>query len=417
MLRYSLAVVVSLLLSACGNFLDLRKDLREANDHLAQLAGVVSSPSCRDCPTILVALGDEAGKIVHSYRIYEHPGDFEIITFGGAKYLLAFNDLNDDFEYRAGEPCAVKALPDTFGPGKRVDHLELTLDPGNQCSSHFGNLFKLRGSTNGEIDVELGKVVALDDPMFEPRVATIGMWQPLRFMKEGHAGLFFLEPYSRSKVPVLFVHGINATPRDFTSLIARLDRKKYQPWVLYYPSGLEIGALGDGLLAMLSELQHRYDFQQLHLISHSMGGLVSRAYLGACVKSESCSYLRSFISISAPFGGHEAAQSGVDRAPTVMPVWRSLAPGSPFLNELFATPLPHDLPHHLLFGYHNTSLISRQSGDGSISLASQLRYEAQQQAADQRGFNEDHGSILLSDEMLDYVSDLLGRDKPGTSRP
>lgn len=415
-IRRLVVMVACLLLGACGNFLDLRKELDEAEGYLGYLAGVVASPSCVDCPTILVVLGDVAGKTVYSYRIYERPGDFEMLTSGEGKYLFAFNDLNNDFEFQANEPCVSSPLPSVFAGGGRVEHIELFLTLGGNCSSDFGNLFEMRGATMGNIDVKLGKVVDLDDPRFSPRTATVGMWKPLSFMKEGHAGIFFLQPYVSEKIPVLFVHGINGSPREFMAMISRLDREKYQPWVFYYPSGLEIGALGNGMFGMLSELHHRHGFTQLHVIAHSMGGLVSRSYIAACAKTESCHYLRSFTSISSPFGGHEAAQSGIDFSPVVMPVWRSLAPGSPFLNELFKTPLPLDVPHYLLFGYRNASSAGKESGDGAVSLSSQLRSEAQQQASRQRGFDEDHKSILSADEVLDYIMDLLGQNESLESR-
>jgi len=54
---------------------------------------------------------------------------------------------------------------------------------------------------------------------------------------------------------VLFVHGINGTPRDFKAIIQGLDRKSFQPWVLDYPSGLDLRALGDGLVGILAELR------------------------------------------------------------------------------------------------------------------------------------------------------------------
>lgn len=416
MLRCLIIVASCLLLSACGNFIKLKNELNEAKSHLGYLAGVVASPSCANCPTVLVALGDASGKVVYSYRIYERPTNFEILVLGDTKYLFVFNDLNSDFEFQPNEPCAVMTVPDGFAGGERVDHIELRLKSGNACPSNIANLFSLRGTTRDEIDVDLGKVVGLDDQRFNPSAAATGMWQPLHFMREGYAGLYFLQAYSPSKIPVLFVHGINGNPSEFAAMVASLDKEKFQPWVIYYPSGLEIGALGEGMLGMMTELHQRYGFEQLHIVAHSMGGLVSRSYISACIKHKSCRYLRSFISISSPFGGHSSAQNGVDYAPVVMPVWRSLAPGSRFLSELFKNPMPNNVPHHLLFGFHNDSIISKESSDGTISLVSQLRYEAQQQATSQRGFDENHVSILSSKAVLDHVMNLLTQTDAGLER-
>ena len=48
-----------------------------------------------------------------------------------------------------------------------------------------------------------------------------------------------------------------------------------------------------------------------------------------------------------------------------------------------------------------------QSGDGRVSLEKQLRSEAQKEARNIRGFNEDHISILNSKETAEYINTLL----------
>jgi len=396
-------------LAGCTNFSALRQDLRETRTQLGQLAGNIVSDACPDCPTIVVALDAPAAKTLHAYRVYEKPGRFSMVTLGSTRYLFAFNDLNNDFQFQDNEPHTWLRLPESFGAGSQIEHLQLTLTPeGNGPLPAFGNLFDLRGMMPGVIDVQLGEEADLSDTRFDDDMAGLGLWQPLRFMKEGYAGIYFLEKYDANKTPVLFVHGINGSPRNFASLIASLDRRKFQPWVFYYPSGIRLAAMSDGLLGMLSELHHRLRFDDLHIVAHSMGGLVSRAYLKGCATGGNCNYLRSFISISSPFGGHEAARSGVDYAPVVIPVWRSMVPTSPFLTTLFSEPLPAGVAHHLLFGYRNDALLGSASGDGTIPLASQLRREAQDQASSMHGFDEDHMSILSADEVLRYINRLLG---------
>ena len=409
MIKRLALVLTCLALAACGNFLSLREELQEAKTNLGRIEGKAISPTCPDCPVIIVAMGEKGERSVHTYRVYEKAGPFQMVTFGGSRYLFAFNDLNNDFEHQSDEPSNLIRLPDDFAAGKRIGSIELLLQPSTsvQKEQALGNLFDLRGMTLGTIDVQLGKLADLGDARFDPDLAGLGMWQPLRFMKEGYAGIYFLQPFDSGKIPVLFVHGINGSPRDFAVLISRLDLTHYQPWVLYYPSGFELNAMGDGLFGMISELNHRYPFTQLHVVAHSMGGLVSRSYLGACARQGHCGYLRSFTSISTPFAGHSAAQSGLNHAPVIMPVWRSMAPGSNFLRDLFSLPLPSGVPHHLVFGFQNTSLLGGDSGDGTITLASQLRREAQLQAMSQRGFDEDHMSVLASEDAIEYVLSLL----------
>lgn len=411
--RFLLPIIPALLLSACSNLLDLRQDLIAARSTFALVAGSVESPACPDCPTIVVALGDHTGKKIHGYRVLESPGSFEIFTPGAPRHVFAFNDLNSDFQYQPEEPAGWYELPADFKAGQRIDDVQISIlpaKPDRPAMPSIGNLFNLRATTPEMIDVRLGTVSTLDDPRFEQDMAGLGMWRPLHFMKAGYAGIYFLEAYSPEKIPVLFVHGINGSPRDFALMISHLDRTRFQPWMLYVPSGLNIEYLGDGMLGMLSELYVRYNFRHLHIVAHSMGGLIARSYLGACEQAGNCRYVRSFTSISSPFGGDSAARSGVDYAPVVMPVWNSMVPGSEFLNELFQTPMPSGVPHFMLFGYRNTSLIGALSSDGVIPLASQLRPEAQAQATAIRGFDEDHMSILGSDSARAYVYQLISNE-------
>lgn len=403
-----LFLLLACCLAGCTNFIELREDLQEAKTQLGRISGTVVSKTCADCPTVLVVLDDPTSEKVHTYRVYERPGAFSMVTLGSSRYLFGFNDLNRDFQFQEGEPSGWLRLPDSFAAGSAIDKLELVLGENKAAAKPvFGNLFDLRGMTLGSIDVELGTRASLEDSRFDADKAEMGLWQPLSFMKEGYAGLYFLDEYDPAKTPVLFVHGINGSPRDFSSLIASLDRRQFQAWVFYYPSGINLAAMSDGLFGMLSELRHRYPFKAMHVVAHSMGGLVSRGYLKACTKNRNCSYLRSFTSLSSPFGGHAAAQSGVDYAPVVVPVWRSMAPDSAFLKELFAEPLPGGIPHNLLFGYRNNVLVGTTSGDGTITLASQLRSEAQVQASSQRGFDEDHLSILDAEAVHGHVNRLL----------
>ena len=419
-LRRLALTACALLLAGCGQLLQLRSDILEGKNSIAWFRGTVESPNCADCPMIIVALADVSGKRVQSYRVYENPGNFVLAAPVDSRYILAFNDLNGDFEYQPDEPAAWHELKAHEGIAHRRDNIQLFMrQPGESIPGtlQIGNLFALRGAALGLIGVQLGSDTTLDSPLFDPDIAGLGMWQPIRFMKAGYAGIYFLEPYTAQKTPVLFLHGIGGSPRDFASMINTLDRKKFQPWVLYYPSGLELPAMGGGVLGLLSALHLRYRFDNLHLVAHSMGGLVARGYLAACEEAENCEYVRSFTSISSPFGGDSAAQSGVDYSPVVMPVWKSLAPGSRFLQRLFAKPMPNGAPHYMLFGYRNSSRVRSGSSDGTVRLSSLLRPEAQKQAAAMFGYDEDHESILESTEVHAHIGRILLHHTPGYSGP
>ena len=134
---------------------------------------------------------------------------------------------------------------------------------------------------------------------------------------------------------------------------------------------------------------------------------MSRHSINLCVQNNSCKYLRSYTTISTPWNGVASAAGGVEWAPTVVPVWRDLDPSSEFVTALFETPLPDGLPHHLLFGFRQDSIFGAESSDGVISLSSQLRIAAQDQAKMVRGYDEGHVSILSNENVIGTIVKIL----------
>ncbi len=102
------------------------------------------------------------------------------------------------------------------------------------------------------------------------------------------AGVYMLEPYRPDKIPVVLVHGLMSHPITWVSLINDLRgdpelRKRYQFWLFMYPTGLPIAYSGSILRDQLNELRGKLDpqgsnpnFNQMVLVGHSMGGLLSR---------------------------------------------------------------------------------------------------------------------------------------------
>ena len=162
--------------------------------------------------------------------------------------------------------------------------------------------------------------------------------------------------------------------------------------------------LNDGV----KELHGRYRFTRLHVVAHSMGGLVSRRFIEQNVLREKNSYINTFITFSSPWDGHEAAAMGVKYAPEVVPSWRDMAHGSAFLNDLFKRPLKGRVNHHLFYSHRATkSPILPPENDGTVSVASQLRKEAAKDAVEVRGFDEDHVSILSARPALSAAKKIL----------
>jgi pimeloyl-ACP methyl ester carboxylesterase len=403
-----LGLTITLLLAGCGNFSRLAADIMESGGTLRVVSGSLQAPACERCELIIAVLGDERGDAIHNYRVFERPGDFRIAALNTSRYLFAFQDLNRDFTYQANEPGVWFDLA-----GRDIDRNSVTdvvLEIGAPLvrpGPRVADLFELRGTGLGHVDVLLGKVTTIDDPRFDKEAAEMGMWEPLGYMKTGHAGIFFLEPYDPSRIPVLFVHGINGTPQNFRALINNLDRRRFQAWVINYPSGFDLRALGDGLLGVLAELRLRHDFQRMHIVAHSMGGLLIREYLAECSRARACDYVDKVVSIATPYGGIENMSLYLDLATVVMPVWRNLLPNGPFLGNLFKEPLPPSASLHIAFAYVSDRSPTGKPGDGVVSLKTQLRIDAQREATSMRGFHEDHVSVLACKELQDYMNKVL----------
>lgn len=95
-------------------------------------------------------------------------------------------------------------------------------------------------------------------------------------------GIYFLQPYDPNKIPILFIHGLMSSPHAFIRFVNDLNanaefRKRYQPWVLFYPSGGPIAANAGRLRKEMSELPQQYPMKKnIVVVGHSMGGLLTR---------------------------------------------------------------------------------------------------------------------------------------------
>lgn len=114
----------------------------------------------------------------------------------------------------------------------------------------------------------------------------VGFLRPAK--EEARSGIYMFEPYQPGKIPVLMVHGLLSSPLTWAPMFndLRADpvlRERFQFWFFYYPTGnsyLETAAdLRDDLdrLRKTVDPQHRDPaLDQMVLVGHSMGGLVSK---------------------------------------------------------------------------------------------------------------------------------------------
>lgn len=96
-------------------------------------------------------------------------------------------------------------------------------------------------------------------------------------------GLYFLEPYDPSRIPVVFVHGLASTPFTWVKTINGLQqdpelRKRYQPWLFAYATGNPILYSALRLREELAKVDKAYPNHLPYVIvGHSMGGMLTHA--------------------------------------------------------------------------------------------------------------------------------------------
>jgi len=383
-------------------------------DQTALLQGTVLNTSAHQKPLIVLLyqlLGNE--KKLVAYSIQYTPGIFTFFRLPGRYLISAFEDANEDMVY---QPTEYAAYFDNRSiiivkPGVDIFNLDLTLkhpdavtlaeapdlpSPGTRAQLNLPN-------------IRAGEIVTLEDQRFSSQNGQRGLWEPIRFVREVGGGVFFLEPFDPEKIPVVFVHGVGGNPRQWASLIQHLDRTRYQPWVVYYPSGLRLSLCSEFLIQLLSKVFVTHKFKKFVVIAHSMGGLISRALVNTIVEKDVEQKLRVlFLTISTPWGGHQAAPIGVEYAPALIPSWIDMIPNSPFQQALFQTPLSDHIDYYLLFSFKGGQhTFGHKNDDGTVSLESQLKAEAQDAAIKTIGFNEDHESILSSSHATAKIVTLL----------
>lgn len=118
------------------------------------------------------------------------------------------------------------------------------------------------------------------------QIATLGLLRPDKYQQV--TGLYMTQPYEPDKIPVLFVHGLWSDPTTWTDMFndlrANVDvRQNYQFWFYLYPTGQPFWTSAAKLREDLARLRQDLDPQrrepaldQMVLVGHSMGGLVSK---------------------------------------------------------------------------------------------------------------------------------------------
>ncbi len=422
-----LAVAAALGMAGCSTILAV-DDQAALTAKLAVVSGNVSAADHEARGPLIVGLVGRGpnGFYLADHFVTEKPGPWVIAVQAGTYWPVAFEDVKRDGHYDDEPALRLREdRPIVLAPGQRLEGVNLAVPLTGRFSITGFSPSDLEARAQSEqqrvsmmaLSVA-GQVTTLSDPRFAREIGASGLWKTYDFLLQVGPGIYFLEPYDPKRIPVLFVHGAGGSPVEFDYLIGSLDRSRYQAWVAYYPSGASLDVLGKWMAQLFVRLRSQYGFERAAVVAHSMGGLVTREFLLYHHETGGDDAVKTYVTISSPLGGMEQAGKGIERSPVVLKAWYGLAPGGAFLDGLFYSDvpkntvrrrLPASMRYHLLFGYRGGGRSG--SSDGTVTLASELRAEAQEEAASVRGFDEDHTSVLRSKAVATRLGEILAEMK------
>lgn len=410
----SMGCVLCWLAAGCA-LLQVREESETIYDSTILVGLVTSAVASANAPVVVAASAKTgAQRDIAHYTVLHEPGPYELIVPRGKYYIFAFADTNRDLTYQPDEPAGHygEQTLSVDRAGGVVTNLNIVLNrPGG------GNIdFPAGAAVTPDRPARVhytspGVVASLDDPLFDGENGGKGYWQPLEFFKEFGGNIYFLDEYDPAKIPILFVHGATGTPAGWKDLLANIDLQRFQPWFYYYPSGASIKSMADLLFWKFLNLQARYQFKEVYLAAHSMGGLVVRSFL--VDYGQQFPSISKFISISTPWSGDSLSEYGVKYSPGVIPAWKDMGPQSEFAQSIYRKTLPAGIDYYLFFGHRGNRNPLRDNNDGVVTLATQLDPRAQAEAKMVCGFDEDHTSILASKQLATLFSTVINARPKG----
>lgn len=409
--RWLLAFCV-VLLAGCS-ILGLRRQVEKLEAHGGITIQLVPAPKAEPPTYALAWIVENGQKASAGFQRVRPDGIASFSLLASHTYRVgAFTDENGNRAYDAGEPLAfienVKPLLlDDPNVQPKVWKLTLRRDYGLPPGTVIA-VPKEDKSLGRDLNVDLGEVVSLDEKRFAEKEGSSGLWRPLDFLSSNSLGIYFLEPYDPNRIPVLFVYGIGGSPQDMRYLMEHFDKKRYQCWFLNYPSGMRLERVARVVATGLNLLRQRYHFEKCDVVAHSMGGLVARAALDAEVKLAGTNFIPKFVTISTPWGGHQAAESGIRHLKKPVPSWLDVAPNSNFLLAIYAAPLPKGTSFYMIYGSKEGGpMWLHGENDGVVTVASETDPRIRKEASSVTHFPYGHVEILSQNVTLTKVLESL----------
>lgn len=214
--------------------------------------------------------------------------------------------------------------------------------------------------------------------LIERRFALRNLWLALRLVTLEAAVLLvtvLLHPCGwfkpRGKIrnhpgtPVLLLHGLFQSRACWLWMKWRLRRRGFASiYALSLPPWKDVELLTERLAKKVDELRHRTGIEKVHLVGHSMGGMIVRNYLqirGGEKKVAAC------VLLGTPNHGSKLAPFALS------PLGKLLMPGSDFLRRLNEAPVPAGARVVSIYSRHENVVLpfqnARLEGAADLELA------------------------------------------------
>jgi triacylglycerol lipase len=142
--------------------------------------------------------------------------------------------------------------------------------------------------------------------------------------------------------PILFVHGIVDNHSIFASLERALRRRGFSDlsWFDYGLLTSDVRRAASDFAVAVERLTEESGYERIHVVGHSLGGLIARYYVQRLSGHER---VRTLITLGTPHAGTELARAG-----RLLPLVRQLRPDSSLIRDL-AEPAPKCTTRFLAF--------------------------------------------------------------------
>jgi len=165
-------------------------------------------------------------------------------------------------------------------------------------------------------------------------------------------------------IPVLLLHGLFHNRACWLWTRYRLRRRGLRNvYTINLPPWYELEELTERVSRKVDELRHASGCERVHLVGHSMGGMIARNFVqlrGGAPKVANC------ILLAAPNHGSKLAPFALT------PLGKLLLPGSDFLQQLATAPLPSSVRFTAVSSRHDNMVIPYQSAQlqeaGNVEL-------------------------------------------------